>query len=61
MSEKLYSVSVETWRNERIVWITGERTTVIEAALRAILDCAPAWNPGYGVPQFRVAVQEFKK
>ena len=42
--EDLYILSVETMSRNQLLRITGERGTVIDAALRVIVDCAPDWK-----------------
>jgi hypothetical protein len=57
MSDEIYSVRVLTWHGEEVLRISGRRDTVIEAALRVILDYAPAWNLAQAAtPQFRIAI-----
>ena len=54
--EPLYYCTVDNFRNERLLAVTGERATVVEFATRVMLDNAVAWQqPSY--PQFRVTVQ----
>lgn len=64
MTDPLYIMRVEGgMRRQQILQITGGRDTILEAAVRVMLDCAPAWDvshPDYGVPSFTVTVQEIK-
>lgn len=50
--EPLYNCSVKHYAdNQTLLHITGSRETVINTALRVILDSAPNWNspntPGF--------------
>lgn len=63
MNESLYSVRVYTYR-EQLLQMVGSRETVVEAALRVILDSAPPWQAGprggFNSPMFSVDVQKIK-
>lgn len=64
MSEDtLYRVEVDVIGGDRmrLISITGARETVLDAALRVILDCAPVWTeqrywttPMFGVNCYRI-------
>ncbi len=57
MSEPLYSIRVESngANRQTLLQITGARDTVLDAAVRVMLDCTPAWNPQtVTLPQFSV-------
>lgn len=55
----LYTVRVETY-NQVLLQLVGERSTVIETALRVMLDCAPAWSDVRQQPMFNLYVHKFK-
>ena len=61
-AEPLYSVTVESpLSHQRLLQVSGERATVIEMALRVILDHAPdSWRTGFGTPAFTVNVFKVK-
>jgi len=60
--DDLYSLRVETWRGEQIAQLTGSRETLLDVAMRVMLDYAPAWDPAEaGYPQFRVFMMRFKR
>lgn len=60
--ESLYSVQVESMNDHRLLLnITGKRETVINAAMRVILDSAPRWNEFMRMrPTFGITVSEIK-
>lgn len=61
MTDPLFSVRVESWKGDKLLEMVGARDTVLDAALRVILDFAPAFSPGaYGLPQFRISVVKVK-
>lgn len=58
----LYRLNVELVPNrQHLINITGSRETVIDVALRVILDSAPAWNeyagyrPLFSIDCYKVA------
>jgi hypothetical protein len=57
--EPLYHATVEAvFNRQRLIMLTGSRETVLDAALRVMLDCAPAWHePNAITPMFQVNVQ----
>ena len=57
--EPLYYLTVSSEVNGvQLIAVTGQRDTVIDAALRVIIDAAPQWQDYRGMPTFRVMVQE---
>lgn len=62
MDEPLYYMTVESnWNRRQLIAVTGERSTVVEMALRVIVDAAPVWQDAHMVtPMFSVNVQKVK-
>lgn len=66
MSDTIYRVDVEGpyqgRARQHLLDITGQRATVIEAALRVILDCGQDWQEQqqWGSPAFEVRVIKIK-
>ncbi len=61
MSEPLYFLTVEIVQNgQQLIAITGSRDTVLEAALRVILDAAPSWQEFRVRPTFTVTAQHIR-
>lgn len=54
--EALYSLSVESVQNRRqLVQMVGSRETLLEVAVRVMLDCSPAWDQPM-TPTFTVTI-----
>lgn len=61
MSDDLYNLQVEsTLHHQQLLSIIGARETVIDAALRVILDCAPEWKEGFR-PMFAIHAWKVSK
>lgn len=66
VSDTIYQVTVEGpfqgRGRQQLLNITGERATVIEAALRVILDCGQDWQEQqqWASPAFEVKVSKIK-
>ncbi len=61
MKEPLYFLTVETVQNrQQLIAITGSRDTVLDAALRVILDAAPSWQELRVRPTFTITAQAIR-
>lgn len=61
--EDFYYAIIEDFRNMQLLNMVGTRDTVIECALRVILDSAPDWKESnsWPRPHFRFTVTKIKK
>lgn len=58
--QPFYVCIVRDFRGTQLLHIVGERATVIEAALRVILDHAPALTPDAPYPAFTIDARQIK-
>lgn len=62
MNNDLYILTVSSnFDRRQLLNITGSRHTIIDAALRVILDCAPAWDDRAVIPAFNIDVRKISK